>query len=207
MLAAIVLAGAAAPASTVSELDATRSRVIVEVGKAGAFSFVAGHSHKIQAPIRGTLSVDPDHPEGASAAFEIRKGDLKVMDDGEPPGDAPKVQETMASEQVLDVSRYPTVTFKSRDVQVRQRSGNALDLTINGDLTLHGNTRFIAVSVHAELAPGTVTAQGTFSVKQTDYGMKPVSVAGGTVRVKDELKVRFTIVAPHQWGKLSGGRR
>lgn len=197
MLAAIVLAGAAAPASTTSELDAARSRVIVEVGKAGAFSFVAGHSHKIQAPIRGTLSVDPDHPEAASAAFEIRTGDLKVMDDGEPPGDVPKVQETMASEQVLDVSRYPTVTFKSRGVQVRQRSGNALDLTINGDLTLHGTTRPIAVPVHAELTTGTVTAQGTFSVKQTDYGMKPVSVAGGTVRVKDELKVRFTIVTRH----------
>jgi polyisoprenoid-binding protein YceI len=195
MLAAIVLAGAAAPASTVSELDAARSKVIVEVGKAGAFSFVAGHSHKVAGPIRGTLAVDPEHPENATATFEIRTADLKVLQDGEPPDDVPQVQEAMASERVLDVRRYPTVTFQSRGVRVRERDGDSLELTITGDLTLHGNTRSIDVPVHAELASNTMTARGSFSVKQTDYGIKPVSVAGGTVRVKDELKISFTVLA------------
>ena len=29
----------------------------------------------------------------------------------------------------------------------------------------------------------------------TDFGIKPVKVAGGSVRVKDRVKVSFTIVA------------
>lgn len=194
MVAAFALSLVAAPALSSSQLDSTRSRVIVEVGKAGAFSFAAGHSHRIEAPIRGTLTVDPAHPENAAARFEIRTADLRVMPDGEPPEDVPKVQATMASDRVLDVSRYPQVTFQSRAVRVRERRGNALELSITGDLTLHGTTRSIIVPVHAELAPGTAIARGTFTVKQTDYGMQPVSVAGGMVSVKDELKIQFTIV-------------
>jgi hypothetical protein len=34
---------------------------------------------------------------------------------------------------------------------------------------------------------------GTTKLKQSDYGMKPVSVAGGTVKVKDEILVEFDI--------------
>lgn len=194
--AAVVFIGAAAPASRVADLDPTRSRAFVEVGKAGALSFAAGHSHRIEAPIRGTLSVDPEHPEQAVARFEIRATDLTVMKDGEPPQDVPKVQETMAGERVLDVARYPTVSFQSRTVDLRHRRGGVLELTITGDLTLHGTTRSISVPVHAEIASDTVTARGTFLVKQTDYGMTPVKVAGGMVAVKDEMKIRFAVVAP-----------
>ncbi len=195
-VAATVVMGLAAPASQVPALDAARSRVVVEVGKAGAFSFIAGHPHMIEGPIQGTLSIDPAHPERAVGAFEIRTRDLKVIDENEPPQDVAKVQQTMAGEEVLDVARYPTVTFQSKAIDVRQRRGVVLDLTVTGDLTLHGKTRSIAVPVHAELTSGSVTARGTFSVKQTDYGMKPVSVAGGMVSVKNALTIRFAIVAP-----------
>lgn len=194
--AAIVATGGMAPATGVAELDTARSRVVVEVGKAGALSFVAGHSHRIEAPISGTLSVDRDRPERSAASFEIRASDLTVMDDGEPPQDVPKVQETMASERVLDVNRYPSVAFRSRGIDVRQRHGDEVDLTVTGELTLHGTTRSVAVPVRAAFEPDAVSARGTFSVKQSDYGMKPVTVAGGMVSVKDEVKIHFTIVAP-----------
>lgn len=195
LVAAIVLAGSGAQASRAVSLDAERSRVIVEVSKAGALSFVAGHSHKVEAPLRGTLSVDPEHPERASAAFEVRTGELVVMNEGEPPQDVPKVQETMASERVLDVSRYPAITFQSRTVKIAQKRRDMVELLVTGDLTLHGTTRSITVPVHADLAPGELTARGTFAVKQSDYGMKPVSVAGGMVSVKDEIRIRFAIAA------------
>jgi hypothetical protein len=37
-----------------------------------------------------------------------------------------------------------------------------------------------------------------FSLKQTDYRIKLVAVAGGTIKVKDELKFSFDIVARKQ---------
>ena len=34
---------------------------------------------------------------------------------------------------------------------------------------------------------------GSATLKQRDFGMTPVSVAGGTVKVKDEVKIEFEI--------------
>jgi hypothetical protein len=38
-------------------------------------------------------------------------------------------------------------------------------------------------------------AKGAFTLKQTSFDIKPVSIAGGTIKVKDELKFTFEIVA------------
>jgi len=37
--------------------------------------------------------------------------------------------------------------------------------------------------------------RGSASLKQTAFGITPVSIAGGTVKVKDEVKIEFDIVA------------
>jgi polyisoprenoid-binding protein YceI len=196
VVAAMVTTGSATPASRETQLDTARSRVVIEVGKGGALAFVAGHSHRIEAPVRGNLALDSEHPERSVASFEVRASELMVMGDGEPPQDVPKVQQTMVSERVLDVNRYPAVAFHSRAIEVRHRSGEELTLMVSGDLTLHGTTRPITVPVQAAIASDTVSARGTFTVKQTDYGMTPVTVAGGMVAVKDDVKIHFTIVAP-----------
>jgi hypothetical protein len=34
---------------------------------------------------------------------------------------------------------------------------------------------------------------GTVSIKQTEFGIQPIKIAGGVVRVKDELKINFKV--------------
>ncbi len=182
------------PAVQVYTVVPEQSRAIIKVGKAGALSFVAGHTHEIEGPIRGTLTVDGAHPEAGVVAIDIDATQLRVTGRGEPAEDVPTVQDKMVSASVLDVARYPTITFKSTTVAVRSLRGTAMDLSITGDLTLHGTTKSITVPVHAELTSNRVAAQGTFSVKQSDYGITPVSVAG-VVSVRDALDIRFSIVA------------
>ena len=41
-------------------------------------------------------------------------------------------------------------------------------------------------------------ASGEFSLRQSDYGILPVTVAAGALRVKDEVKLSFDIVARKQ---------
>jgi len=36
---------------------------------------------------------------------------------------------------------------------------------------------------------------GTTALKQKDFGITPISLAGGTVKVKNELRLEFDIVA------------
>jgi polyisoprenoid-binding protein YceI len=176
-------------------IDASRSTATIEVGKSGMFSFAAGHTHEVVASgISGTITVDVDDPARSSAHVTIDASTLKVTGKGESADDVPKVQATMLSAQVLDVQRYPEITFAATGIAVKSNQRGAIDAVVTGQLTLHNVTHSIAVPVVARLEGQTLTATGRFPVKQTEYGMKPVSV-GGVVSVKDTVNVSFTIVA------------
>jgi polyisoprenoid-binding protein YceI len=172
------------------------SHVTIEVGKTGALSF-AGHTHEILAPaVSGTVIVDEADPSRSSVSLEFRAADLRVNTAGEPPGDVPKVQETMLGPQVLDAARFPSVSFRSTRVVATARSADGADIRIEGEVTLHGVKRALTLPVHVTLAPdGTMTARGSFPIRQSEYGIKPVTAGGGAVRVKDDLEVRFVLAA------------
>ena len=73
-------------------------------------------------------------------------------------------------------------------------SASALDLLIAGNLTIRGTTKPVRAAASAKIDGDTLTATGKFTIKQTDFGIKPISV-GGVVKVKDDLNITFTIVA------------
>jgi hypothetical protein len=62
-------------------------------------------------------------------------------------------------------------------------------------LTLHGVTRSQTVPARVSLAEDSLRAFGTFTLLQTDYDLKLASVAGGALKVKDEVKFSFNILA------------
>ena len=175
-------------------VDRAGSRAVIDVGKSGAFSFLAGHTHEVTAPIDGTLEIDPDDLARSQVRLDIDAAALTVTGKGDPPADVPKVQKVMLSDQVLDVERYPRIVFRSTAIAVKAQSRPSVDLVVTGALTLHGVTRPLAVPVHAELTDAALTATGQFAVKQSEFGMKPVSVAG-VVAVKDTLGIAFKITA------------
>jgi polyisoprenoid-binding protein YceI len=71
-------------------------------------------------------------------------------------------------------------------------------VALNGELTLRGITRGLSISARVSLNGETLKASGSFSLLQSDYEIALVSVAGGALKVKDELKFSFEIVARKQ---------
>ncbi len=197
LLALGVMAVAAATPSAATRsfaVDPARSYALIEVGKTGLLAF-AGHTHQVRAPIvTGMVALDSDDPSRSSVRLEINAAALKVTGKGEPPADVPEVQRVMLSGQVLDVERYPKILFQSTAVSVTSRSGARLDLAVTGTLTLHAVTRSLSLPVRVNLAAHGLSASGRFALKQTDYGITPISV-GGVVKVKDELDITFEVVA------------
>jgi polyisoprenoid-binding protein YceI len=174
-------------------IDSSQSSATIEVGKAGAFSFAAGHTHEVVAPaIAGTITVDTDDPARSNVRLTLDASLLKVSGKGESAEDVPKVQATMLGAQVLDVQRYPKITFASTSIAIKTQTTAVLDAIVTGQLTLHNVTRSITVPVTVRREGDTLTATGRFPVKQTEYGIKPVSV-GGVVSVKDAVDVSFMI--------------
>jgi polyisoprenoid-binding protein YceI len=97
----------------------------------------------------------------------------------------------MLGPEVLDAAHQPDIAFRST---AAQQSGADL-WTVNGSLTVHGQTRPVIAQVR-EMG-GHYT--GALTLKQTDFGIKPVKIAGGAVRVKDEIRIEFDIqLAPEK---------
>lgn len=184
---------AAAPRAYV--VDAGASAVQIHVGKSGVFSF-AGHKHEVVAlRFEGTIDADPDDLARSSVAMTFEAPGLRVVAEGEPAGDAPKVQEAMSGPKVLDVARFPAITFRSRAVSGRRSAEGVYDLQVAGELSLHGVARPVTVPVRVELSGGVLTATGRTAVAQRAFGIEPVSAGGGTVKVKNEVGIEFKIVA------------
>jgi polyisoprenoid-binding protein YceI len=191
----VLAAGAAARAADVYEVDPAASTMTIHVGKAGLFKF-AGHAHEVTAPVfSGRIEADAADLVRSSVTLTFRAADLRVSGEDEPPADLPKVQEAMAGPKVLDAARFDTIRFTSRTVSGRALPDGVFDLRLEGDLELHGVKRPITVPVRVRRgADGTLTAEGTAVVRQTDFGIQPISVAG-VVNVKNELGLTFRILA------------
>jgi polyisoprenoid-binding protein YceI len=194
-----LIAQAVVPAGrgpTVLTIDPGESRVTILVGKAGMMSF-AGHVHEVVAPaVRGRVTFDPMDWPHASVSLEFDAAALRVSGKDEAASDVPAVEKAMLGAQVLDVERFPTVAFQSRRLSVVIGASGSAALTIDGDMTLHGKTRPMTIRASATVdASGRVTATGAFTLKQTDFGIVPVTAAGGTIRVKDDVDIQFVLKA------------
>ena len=162
-----------AAADTTYALDAGRSSVVVHVGKAGVFSF-AGHEHVVRAPrLQGTVLAAAGDLTRSLVTLTFETAALRVEEKGEPAGDAPKVQEAMVGPRVLDASRFPTVTFRSKTVTGKSSAQGAYDLKITGDLSLHGVTRSVALPLRVEVSGDTLKASGSSCCARPSTGSLP----------------------------------
>lgn len=174
-----------APASSIGAdrtIDIEHSTLKIHVGKAGLFS-VAGHDHWVTARFAEGSFNDSDSPQ-VSFAVDARRLML-AQDDKLSPEQQAEVQHTMHT-QVLESETYPLISFHSVKIQ---KTG-ADHWIVSGDLTLHGQTK----PIQADVRIGDGAYTGHAKIKQTDFGMNPVSVAGGVVKVKNELEIYFVVV-------------
>jgi len=160
-------------------IDTQRSTMRVHVYKTGALSAL-GHEHEIAAPIAsGRVDLGAQ-----SVELQVDARALKVEDPKGPDKDRPEVQKTMLGPEVLDVERNPRISFRSTSAE----SAGSNAWKVNGNLTLHGQTRPVTV----EVTERDGHYIGHSLVKQTDFGMKPPGKPG--VRAKDEVRIDFDIV-------------
>ena len=174
-------------------IDPQASKIEIQVARDG-FLKAFGHDHVVSAEkYSGEIQFDSGKVESSSVEFVVEAASLKVLDPGESEKDRNEVQETMLGEQVLDATKYPQIRFSSTSV----KAGSSVSrLAVEGSLVLHGVTKPLTVPVNIQVAnDGTITADAEVLLLQSDFGITPYKAVGGTVRVKDKLKLIFHIVA------------
>ncbi|MBZ5635306.1 MAG: YceI family protein [Acidobacteriia bacterium] len=162
-------------------IDLQRSTITIHVGKAGLLS-AAGHDHTINAPLSSGVIQESPTPH---VEFTVETTKMTVKPD--PKVDAKTqadIQKDM-EEMTLETKRFPEIKFRSSRIEKLTEG----QWKVEGDLSLHGVTKPVSLTV--KRAGDSYTAHTV--LKQTNFGIKPISVGGGMIKVKDEVEIDFTI--------------
>jgi polyisoprenoid-binding protein YceI len=179
--------------------DAGQSKFTVQAFATGLLS---GFGHNPIIAIRnftGEVEFTPGSFANASVRLAIKTDALTVIDDVKEK-DRQEI-ESMMHNTVLETARYPEIVFQSTNITVTRIIEGRYKSRVIGDLTMHGVTRTgLWIQAQVRVEGDSIRAQGDFTLKQTDYNIKLVSVAGGALKLKDELKFTFDILAHKQQG-------
>jgi YceI-like domain len=163
-----------------ASIDTTHSKLLIHVSKSGVFSGFADN-HEVEARIaEGSLNA-----KSGQLRLSVDSRQMRVLDPELPVDKRRQIQERMLGPEVLDSSHFPEITFESTHVEHGQEG----TVVVDGRLSLHGVTKQVSIVAHVENGRYT----GRFALKQRSFGITPISIAGGTVKVKDELAIEFDI--------------
>jgi len=116
---------------------------------------------------QGTLDFDEAYPARASVSVTIPLSSLYTG--------VPALDDHMRSADFFDAAQYPTVTFKSRQVE---KSMGHNQYRVMGDLTLHGVTKpvtlevtLIKIGTNPRTHLPTVGFSGTAKVSRSQFGL------------------------------------
>jgi polyisoprenoid-binding protein YceI len=174
------------------------SHVYVFVGKTGF-----GHEHGVVGQIKqGRINLDTASDAGSldfdMTSFAADTPEARKYVGLEGTTDASTQQQVnanMRGADVLDVTRYPTASFKIKQIdKLPKLSQHGLaQYQLMGDFSLHGVSRPIQVVAEAEDQNGWTHLRGGFTMLQSQFGITPFTKALGAVGVADQLNV---------WGDL-----
>lgn len=162
------------------------SQFALEVHKTG---LMRGRKHVfVFERYRGELRFDPADPAGTHVRFVVEANSIVCTDTWVSEKDRKKILQ-VAMDDMLDAQRHPELVFESSGI-----SGQAGRYRAAGTLTVRGITKPVLVEVTAS-GSDRLHLEGNALVKLRDYGLKPPSAALGAIGTKDEMIVRFRLVA------------
>jgi len=164
-------------------LDTQRSTITIHVGKSGLFS-AAAYDHTIIAPISSGTVRESTAPH---IEFTVETAKMTVQPDPRIDAKDQATIQTHMEEMTLETKKFPEITFRSSRIE-RIADGQ---WKVDGDLSLHGVTKPVSLTVKQ-----TGDSWTTHTVlKQTDFGIKPLTIGVGMIKVKNELEIDFQIFA------------
>jgi len=174
-------------------IDKARSTCMVRAFATGLLASF-GHNPTISVPdLEGDILLNPKAIEQSSLLLTIHAAAMMVTGDMSEK-DSREINRRM-QEEVLNSNSFPDIFFESSRATVSKTSEGQYWLALNGEFTLRGVKRNQSIPAWVSLADDTLRAAGEFTILMSDYDIPPVSAIGGAVKLKDELKISFSISA------------
>ena len=185
--------------------NATAIRYAIDPGvsrltiRAFATGFLSAFGHNPVISVRamsGSAEVADDTLEGSALHVAVKADSLGVENDIDDK-DRKEMQRTM-EEEVLEAKRFPEIAYECSRISGDRTGEGQFTFVLQGDLTLHGVIRNEPISGRAFITGDLLRASGEFVLHLSDYQIKPVSAVGGGLKLKDEIKINFDVVARKQ---------
>jgi len=98
--------------------------------------------------------------------------------------------------QGLQTDQYPTATFALTQpvvIPAAAIAGTSTDITLVGDLTLHGTTKSVSIPAKAQLVGGQVQVVGSITFPLSDFGITPPNIGGFIISIADKGTLEFAV--------------
>jgi polyisoprenoid-binding protein YceI len=171
-------------------IDTRASQFTVQAFAGGLISAIA-HSPKIA--IRDWSG---DTLQAGSLRKKVKPDSLEVLDELSE-RDRHELHRVMKQE-VLESTKFPDILFESFEIKAEAVKADTYRVTVQGMLKLHGETEQHRFSAQVSIGVDSARAYGEFTLLQSHYGIRIASIAGGTMKLLDELKFTFYVVARKQ---------
>jgi polyisoprenoid-binding protein YceI len=182
-------------------VDSEASLLTIRVYRGGALSR-AGHNHVIASHSLTGVAHVPEDPTRASFDVHLPVNELVVDEEalraqegpdfpaGVPEDAKEGTKRNMLGPSLLEAERYPEIILQSEAIQ---RGPEGLQAQVR--VVVRDRASSVIVPLKYEVGGDTLQVEGELPLKQTDLGLTPFSLFGGALKVLDEVKVRFRIVA------------
>jgi polyisoprenoid-binding protein YceI len=179
------------------KINAKASQFVLQAFSTGLFSAFAHNPRIAIREFQGDLSFTLSGPtlQDARLRITVQADSLEVVDDISAK-DRKEIQSRMR-EEVLQADSFPEIVYECSRVTA-SGSGNTYWAALSGTLTLRGVTQPLPISAKVTVNGNSLKASGEFTLRQSVFGIAPVTAAGGTIRIKDDLKFNFEIAAARQ---------
>ncbi|MFQ6005193.1 MAG: YceI family protein [Woeseia sp.] len=99
-------------------------------------------------------------------------------------------RKNMLGRKLLDSDNYPDIEIRSR-----HWSGQPPDILVSAEVTVRDQTNTLEFPAEVNIDDEQIVVTGSFSVTHGQLGLKPFKAVLGTLRVRDQMELKFRITA------------
>jgi polyisoprenoid-binding protein YceI len=144
--------------------------------------------------ITGSVTFDPENPALTQGKLAVAAASLHVPN--------PMMKQHLHGRQWMDVTKYPDITFETKELKNVKTSGAQTTADVVGTLTIKGVAKEITAPIKLtylkdklgqrvpNLKGDLLVVRSTFTIKRSDFGINP---AAPQDKVSDEIELTLSV--------------
>lgn len=102
----------------------------------------------------------------------------------------PKLDKNL--QKAMDIDEFPEVIYRIDNYDnLKSTYCSIVVAKVYGLLTIHGKANLVAIEAEFQFEPGGVKISGNYTLKMSDYGVRPPTMMLGMIKVRDPVTIRF----------------